>query len=136
MYLLEKLFGKWIRKKVHKSHFGEDNIIIENFRLNAVHYIPAKAEKGIELDYYMDTGKDIYLLRLQDNMENKIIFVNRDKMKKTKKILFTYIIIRKKLSDELNENIDKELKQIVKKLKQIKFPKYYEEEIFEIEEWR
>jgi hypothetical protein len=134
MYFIDKFFGKWFRKKECKYHFGEDDIVIENFRLNAVHYIPAKVEKGIELDYYMDTGKDIYLLRLQDNMENKIIFINREIIK-NKRILFTYIIVRKKLSGELNKNINKELKRVVMKLKTIKFPKYYEEKIFEIEKW-
>ena len=134
MYFMEKLFGKWIRKKECKCHFGEDDIVIEEFRLNAVHYIPAKVEKGIEIDYYMNTGKDIYLLRLQDNMENKIIFVNRDLVNiiKNNVIKFTYIIVRKRLYDK---NINKELGEIIGKLKEIKFPKYYEEETFEIGEW-
>jgi hypothetical protein len=132
---MEKLFGKLIRKNLHKIHFGEDDIIIENFRLNAVHYVPAKVEKGIEIDYYMDTGKDIYLLRVQDNIENKIIFINRDKIVKNRRILFTYIIVRKKLPEKLNENMNKELKQIVNKLHEREFPKYYEEEVFEIEKW-
>lgn len=133
MYFIEKLFGKWFRQKECKCHFGEDDIVIGNFRLNAVHYVPAKVEKGIELDYYMDTGKDIYLLRLQDNIENKIIFVNRDTITKNKRILFTYIIVRKELTEELN--INKELEEIVMKLETIKFPKYYEERVFEIEKW-
>jgi hypothetical protein len=134
MELIERLFGKWFRKKECKCHFGEEDIIIENFRLNAVHYVPVKAEKGIELDYYMDTGKDIYLLRLQDNIENKIIFMNRELVNilNNTVIKFTYIIVRKKLH---GKNINKELGKIIKKLKEIKFPKYYEEKMFEIGEW-
>jgi hypothetical protein len=44
----------------------------------------------------------------------------------------TYIIIRKILS----ENVIDELKTIIMKLKKIKFPKYYEEKKYEIEEWK
>ncbi|MDR0434125.1 MAG: hypothetical protein LBH21_03560 [Gracilibacteraceae bacterium] len=133
MKLIEWLLGKWIRKKECKCHFGADDILIEDFRLNAVHYLPAKLEKGIELDYYMDTGKDIYLLRLQDSIENTILFINRESVKRNTAMQFTYIIARKKLYDE---NINKELEKIIRKLKEIKFPKYHEEKTFEIEAWK
>ena len=129
MNLIETFFGKCVRKKECKPHFSEDDIIINNFRLNSVHCLPVKVKSGIELDYYMDTGKDIYLLRLQDKIENKIIFINRDLVNIT--IKFTYIIVRKKLS----ENINKELETVINKLNEIGFPKYYEEKTFEIEKW-
>jgi hypothetical protein len=122
------LFGKYIRKKNCKCHFGEDDIIIDNFHLNSVNEIPEEITKELELDFYMNTGKDIYLLRLQNNPENKILFVNNYNSEIT---LLTYIVIRKSIF----ENIDKELKIIVRKLKEIKFPKYYNHKIYEIEDW-
>jgi hypothetical protein len=129
MDLIKIIFGKYIRKNICKCHFGEDDIIIENYYLNAVNEIPIKILEGMEFDYYMNSGKDIYILRLQNKYENKIIFVN----KSNKKInLLTYIIIQKPLL----ENIGKELEIIVKKLNHINFPKYYEDKIYEIENWK
>jgi hypothetical protein len=131
---MEKLFGKLIRKNKCKPLFGIDDIIIKNYKLNPVHdilwavefYFDKKELTELEIDFYMDTGKDIYLLRLQDNPQNKIIFTNKCNNRNT---LVTYIIVLKKLS----KNINKELEIIVKKLKEIRFPKYYEDKMFEIE---
>ena len=149
MDFIKKIFWKYFRRKECKYHFREDDIIIENFRLNAIHEFPQKISKGweivfktemriyrqklknLELDFYMNTNKDIYILRLQDKPENKIIFVNRE-IVSNRIIPMTYIIIMKKLS----ENIKDELKCIIKKLKGIEFPEYYEEIMYEIEEWK
>jgi hypothetical protein len=135
MYFVEKIFGKRIRKNKCKCHFGTDDIIIKNYRLNSIHDIAFavklyfdKKINELELDFYMDTGKDIYLLRLVDNSENKIMFINKSNNKSS---LLTYVIVMKKLS----ENIDKELENIIEKLNEIKFPMYYEEKTFEIENW-
>ena len=149
MDFIKKLFGKYYRRKECKYHFGENDIYIENIRLNAIHEFLQKTSKGweivfktetgvykqilknLELDFYMDTNKDVYILRLQDKPENKIIFVNRE-IVSNRIMPMTYIIVMKKLS----ENIKEELKDLIKKLKEMKFPEYYEETMYEIEEWK
>jgi hypothetical protein len=96
MNFIKIIYFKLIRKRECKCHFGEDDIVIENFHLNAVHEFPEKTPNGweiafetesgiykqriknLELDFYMDTKKDIYILRLQDKPENKILFINRE----------------------------------------------------------
>jgi hypothetical protein len=135
MYVIEKVLGKWLRKKNCGCHFGDDDRVIEGFRLNAVHEIPERGGQGTELDYYLDTGKDIYLLRLQYSGENRILFVPSDTLIINKGVFFTYIIVRKRLSEELRKDINTELREIVITLKTKEFPRYYQERIFEIEEW-
>jgi hypothetical protein len=124
MDFVKIIFGKIIRKRQCKCHFGDDDIIIENFHLNAVNIIPENISDNLEIDFYLDTGKDIYILRLQNKPENKIIFVNKYNRKIT---LLTYIIVRKIFGTNINE----ELTIIMEKLKNIKFPKYYEEKVFD-----
>jgi hypothetical protein len=129
MDLVKILFGKLIRKRQCKCHFGNDDIIIDNFRLNSVNIIPENISNNLEIDFYLNTGKDIYLLRLQNKHENKIFFINKHNKKIT---LLTYIIVRK----TFGTNINKELLIIINILKSINFPKYYEEKIFDINEWK
>ena len=120
MNYLNKIFEKMKRKKECKIHFGDDDdIIIDDIRLNLIHEFPQKTPNGweltintetriykhklkyLELDFYMDTNEDIYILRLQDNSENKIIFVNRE-IVSNRITPMTYIIVRKKLSENIN----------------------------------
>jgi hypothetical protein len=128
MDFVKIIFGKKIRKRQCKCHFGDDDIIIENFHLNAVNIIPEKMSNNLEIDFYLDTGKDIYILRLQNKQENKIFFINKYNEKMT---LLTYIIVRK----TFGRNINEELLNIIRKLKSIKFPNYYNEKIFDINDW-
>ncbi|GHU07207.1 hypothetical protein FACS1894151_01200 [Spirochaetia bacterium] len=128
MDLIKILFGKHIRKNIGKCHFGEDDIIIENYCLNAIHEIPIKILEGMEFDFYINNGKDIYILRVQNKPENKIIFVNKSHKKIT---LLTYIIVKK----ILQRNIDEELKIIIEQLNKIIFPKYYKNKIYDVEKW-
>jgi hypothetical protein len=139
MNFIEKIFGKWIRKNTYKCCFRTDNIIIKNYKLNSIHDISFNTKlyfnkkiNELELDFYMDTGKDIYLLRLKDSTENKIVFLNKCNENNT---LVTYIIVMKKIPENIDEKIKEELENIVRKLNEIKFPKYYEEKEFKIEEW-
>jgi hypothetical protein len=129
MDFMKIMFGKSVRRKQCKSHFGEDDIIIDNFRLNPLHIIPENISDNSKIDFYLDTGKDIYLLRLQNNNENKIFFTNQYNKKIT---LLTYIVVRKTFKANINE----ELSIIIKKLKSIDFPKYYDEKIFDINDWK
>ncbi|GHV84592.1 hypothetical protein AGMMS50230_02000 [Spirochaetia bacterium] len=98
MDLIKILFGKHIRKNICKCHFGED-IIIENYCLNAIHEIPIKVIERIEFDFYINNGKDIYILRVQNKPENNIC------------------------KEILQRNIDEELKIIIEQLNNI--PEYY-----------
>ncbi len=116
------------RRKHLSCHFGDDDIIIGDYRLNAVHYIPAKIPKGLELDFYMDTGDDAYLLRLENKPDNVIIYVNRET---TEIIPVTYIIVRKVLLDDIYEELD----VIIKKIKAIGYPDVKGEAVYEIENW-
>jgi hypothetical protein len=125
MDFMKILFGKSIRKRQCKCHFGNDDIIIGDFHLNSVNIIPEIIPDNFELDFYLNTGKDIDILRLQNKPENGIFFVNKYNKKIT---LLTYIIVRKTLSKNINE----ELFIIIKKLRSINFPDYYEEKIFDI----
>ena len=148
MNYIDSIFGKWKRKRECNCHFGNDDIIIQNYRLNAVHEFPQKTQNGweitfntetgvykhkleeLELDFYLDTNKDIYILRIQDKPENIIIFLNREIV--TNKIIpMTYIIVRKKITENISEELDK----IIGKLQEINFPKYHEEKIYEIGKW-
>jgi hypothetical protein len=125
---VEILF-KLIRRKQCECHFDDDDIIIDGFRLGPVHIIPENISDNSEIDFYLDTGKDIYLLRLQSNDENIIIFTNRYNKKIT---LLTYIVVRKRFERNINE----ELSVIIKRLKSIHFPNYYDEKKFDINNWK
>ena len=92
------------KKKYHSCHFGEDNIIINEFVLNAVHQIPNDISTVTEIDYYLDTGYNIYLLRLINSDKNKITVIGGE---------LDYIIVEKRL----NSNIDNELRDIIEKIK-------------------
>jgi hypothetical protein len=129
MDFMKIIFGKSVRRKQCKCHFDEDDIIIDNFHLNSVHIIPENISDSLEIDFYLDTGKDIYMLRLQNKHENAIHFINKYNKKTT---LLTYIVVRKTFEASINE----ELLIIIKKLKSIKFPKYYAEKIFDINDWK
>jgi hypothetical protein len=82
----------------------------------------------MEFDFYINNGKDIYILRLQNKPENKIIFANTRHKKIT---ILTYIIVKK----SLEKYIDEELKIIINQLNKIIFPKYYKDKIYDVEKW-
>ncbi len=114
-----------MRRRNLKCHFDADDILIEGFRLNAVHDIPDRIEDGAEFDFYLDTRDDIYLLRLQNKPDNALIFVDRPKSS------VTYIIARKRLSSDINS----ELSLIIKQLKIIGVPKNNGEITYKISDW-
>lgn len=66
------------RREICECHFGDDDIRIEGWRLNNVHVIPEYLEEDQEVDFYLDTGEDIYLLRLTKNRKNSITFCEGD----------------------------------------------------------
>lgn len=105
----------WIgRKKLRKNtkiHFGKDDIIIDTFRLNAVHVIPDFWTKDTEVDFYLDTEYDIYLLRIRNNKNNKMVFCPASKL-----CPIIYIVVEKSFKPQ---EFYKELTQIVYKIKEI-----------------
>ena len=51
--------------KKYICHFGDDDIVIGDIRLNPVHILPkGQWETGREADFYMYDNSDIYLLRI------------------------------------------------------------------------
>jgi hypothetical protein len=70
----------------------------------------------IEIDYYLNTGNNIYLLRLINSSNNRIIVASGE---------LDYIIVEKVFSN----NIEHELKQIISKIKAISLPDVTEQYI-------
>ena len=104
------------QRKKYEVHFGEDDIWINGFRFNPVHIIPEISGEISEIDFYMDTGWEICLLRIHNSPLNKITFCSGE---------ITYIIVEK----ELHFEIKKELKIITEILKEIKIPRDFQKEI-------
>lgn len=123
------LSEKQRRRKCLECHFGDDDILVDNFRLNAVHYIDGSYPKNAEYDFYLDTGDDMYLLRLQNISENIVIFVNRENLGID--FPLTYIIVRKYLLEDIIE----ELKIVIRKLKNIGFDTITGETLINIDSW-
>ena len=59
------------KKNIVAPHFGEDDILIENYRFNPVHLLE-EFESYQEFDFYFDTGFDIYLCRFTTNAIHSI----------------------------------------------------------------
>jgi len=93
------------RREIFECHFGDDDILIEGFRLNNVHIIPEYFGDNQEVDFYLDTGYDIYLLRLRNNDKNQITFCEGD---------LVYIIVERIFSSD----IESELRNIIHLLKE------------------
>lgn len=65
------------QRKKHLSHFGDDDIIIDDFRLNSVHNLPLEQwSENQEVDFYMDDTVNIYLLRIVNNKDNTITLID------------------------------------------------------------
>lgn len=82
---------KKCKKEKYEVHFGEDDFWINGFRFNAVHIIPKIPNEITEVDFYMDTGEEICLLRVRNSPLDKITFCQGE---------ITYIIIEKTLQFE------------------------------------
>ena len=97
------------QKEKHEIHFGSDDLRINGFRLNLVHIIPEQPGEITEIDFYMDTGEEICLLRVRNSPLNKVTFCKGE---------ITYIIVEKRLQYK----IEKELEIITEILKKAKIP--------------
>jgi len=110
-----KMKKKAKRRKMCMVHFGDDDIVIDGFRLNPVHLIDEPPHRPeAEYDFYLDTGDDCYLLRLRNSPHNRIVLCKHDPIYYD----FIYIVVEKPLLSGMYE----ELKFIVDKLKNIEIP--------------
>ncbi len=96
-----------MQKEKHEVHFGEDDFWINGFRFNAVHIIPEVPDEITEIDFYMDTGDEICLLRIRNSPLDKVIFCQGE---------ITYIIIEKTLQFEIKKELEI-ITEILKKMK-------------------
>ena len=64
----EKMFTEWIerkkRKRSCKPHFGSDSIKMKDCIVAPVHMISDEIYDNQELDFYVETKYDVYLLRI------------------------------------------------------------------------
>ena len=86
-----------MQKEKYEVHFGEDDFWINGFRFNAVHIIPKIPDEITEVDFYMDTGEEICLLRVRNSPLDKITFCQGE---------ITYIIIEKTLQFEIKKELE------------------------------
>lgn len=111
-------FRDFIRRLILRRktlcHFGDDDIIVSGYHLNAVHIISDKIEIGFENDFYLDTGYDIYLLRLRKSYENSIEIYPAENGYPV------YIVC---CADYSIENINSVINDIFERLKKSGFPK-------------
>lgn len=76
-----------------------------------MHVIPDFWTKDTEVDFYLDTEYDIYLLRIRNNKNNKMVFCPASKL-----CPIIYIVVEKSFKPQ---EFYKELTQIVYKIKEI-----------------
>lgn len=102
--------------KKYYAHFGDDDIVIQNVRFNSVHFLPENFCEIGEVDFYMDTGEDIFLLRFINSDKNKLTFVAGEPI---------YIIVEKRVSC----NVMEELENSLILLENIGIPQHIEKQI-------
>jgi hypothetical protein len=109
----KEMLKKWSKAKRRQAcmcHFGSDDIVIDDYRFNNVHELPNEWNEHQEVDFYVDTHIDIYLVRIINNHKNTITFIDDG--------MITDIVIEKPMSN----NIMYELKNIVSALKAVNIP--------------
>lgn len=101
------------KRREYACHFGDDDIVIDGIVLNPVHLLPQGQWKiNQEIDFYMDDGADIYLLRIINSGENSITLCDDEYND------IRYIIVRRKV-----EHTTDTLSTIVKLLKEFPYAK-------------
>lgn len=110
------MFDLFRRKKLRRQtnvHFSE-YMIIDNYKISAVNLLTPNIEEKQELDFYLDTGYDIYLLRLINNLDNHITIIPTSKICNIIYIVAELPYNSKKLTEYL--------KIVVVQLKKIELP--------------
>lgn len=76
-------FIQWIKRKIRKKkckvHFDSDSFQIKDYKVAPVHKIKENISYNQELDFYISTKYDTYLLRLiNSNEESGVIYPSKD----------------------------------------------------------
>lgn len=110
------------RRLLGKCHFGEDDMVILDYIVNPVHFVPECHTPDAEYDYYLDTRDDIYLLRMVNSDMERILLCKHDSVQYD----FICIIAETRLSSDLR----RDLERVVARLKTIRIPRkiYLEQE--------
>ena len=70
-----KLFTEWIERKKRKHnckvHFGSDSIRMKDCIVAPVHMISDEIYDNQELDFYVETKYDVYLLRIINKEDSR-----------------------------------------------------------------
>jgi len=103
--------------KDQEVYFGEDDIILAGYRLSPVHRIPKHIKMMQELDWYLYTGYDVYLLRLRNSagLTNSITVCPADKI-----CPIIYIVCETQLN---SRNIFVTLEKVLAQLEYFGIPK-------------
>ena len=97
--------------KKFSCHFGDDDIIIDDFILNPVHILPQnKWQLNQEVDFYMNDNINIYLLRIINSNEYSITLSESSDIR--------YIIVRVKVDETYDT-----LRKVVMGLKEFPYSK-------------
>lgn len=100
------------RRKRCLCHFGDDDIVIDNIRLNSVNILPINSwAYNQEVSFYLDDGDDIYFLIIRNNKKYTITLFAMKDIRKIKDIV---------IQVPMKGNTIKNLQNIIKALS--KFP--------------
>lgn len=97
------------RRSLCRPHFGCDDMMIDNFIWNHVHLIPDTWQQNQEVDFYLDTGDDIYLVIVRNIGTKRITFCGGQ---------IGSIVIEKNITSEILT----ELRHMTAALKEIGIP--------------
>lgn len=113
----EKMFTEWIerkkRKRSCKPHFGSDIIKMKDCIVAPVHMISDEIYDNQELDFYVETKYDVYLLRIINNEDSCGIICP------AKRDGIIYIISNLPVN---RENITKQVKRALNSVEKHGFP--------------
>lgn len=110
MYWMKEKIRRIKNQKRTKPHFGKDDIIIEDYHINAVHMLPEKFTKDSEIDFYLRTYYDVYLLRFRHRKKHRIYICPA-----TKTCPLIYIIVETQLHvDTFLEDLNNSIKELEK----------------------
>ena len=112
-----KLFTEWIerkkRKRNCKMHFGSDSIRMKDCIVAPVHMISDEIYDNQELDFYVETKYDVYLLRIINKEDRRGIICP------AKRDGIIYIICNLPVS---RENITKQIERALNSVEKYGFP--------------
>ncbi len=116
---MSELLRRLKNLKSHKFRFSEpDTIHLDNILISPVNEFsrPLSVKDFDQFDFYVNTGYDVYLLRLSQSMRNRISIYPADKTQSV-----VYIIVETDIDGRLPESV---FSEVFKKLEESAgFPK-------------